>query len=424
MENPRYSAVKLLMRMLSDGSYSNLLLDKTLAESEMTAADKRLCSMLFYGVTERLLTLRHIVSCYSKKPPEKLDADILCILYTGLYQLKYCEKIPERAAVNESVKLTAAFRKKSASGFVNAVLRQFLRDGKEIRMPEDRWQALEVQYSAPAELIQLIVKEHGEEAAERFLADSLKPPPCTVRLNTLRAEDLPGMTACEEVPGAYFADMPDVSHMPEFREGLFHVQDIASQLCCAILNPQPGETILDVCAAPGGKTFTIAERMENQGEVYAFDLHPKRVGLIHEGAERLGLTIVHADVQDAKQPRAEMPQADRILCDVPCSGLGVIRRKPEIKYKPLSDFAGLPEIQYAILEQAAKYLKSGGTLVYSTCTVSRAENEAVVQKFLAVHPEFRPEPLTELGITEGWTTFLPGRLNCDGFFAARLKKEG
>lgn len=424
MENPRYTAVKLLMRMLSDGSYSNLLLDKTLAASDMTEADKRLCSMLFYGVTERLLTLRHIVSCYSKKPPEKLDADILCILYTGLYQLRWCEKIPDRAAVNESVKLTAQFRKKSASGFVNAVLRQFLRDGKEIRIPEDREKALEVEYSAPAELIRLLMQEHGEEAAERFLADSLKPPPCTVRLNTLRADDLPGMQPCADVPGAFFADVADVSHTPEFQEGLLHVQDISSQLCCAILNPQPGETILDVCAAPGGKSFTIAERMENKGEVYAFDLHPKRVKLIQEGAQRLGLSIIRADVQDAKQFRADMPQADRILCDVPCSGLGVIRRKPEIKYKALSEFAGLPEIQYAILENASGYLKPGGTLVYSTCTVSDAENKTVVQRFLAAHPEFRPEPLTELGIPEGWTTFLPGKFDCDGFFAARMKKEG
>lgn len=428
MENARSMAVRLLVRMLKDGSFSNLLLDKALAESALIEADKRLCAMLFYGVTERLLTLRHIVSCYSKKPPEKLDADILCILYTGLYQLKFCEKIPERAAVNESVKLTAVFRKKSASGFVNAVLRQFLRDGKEIRMPGERLQALEVQYSAPAALIQTLIEEHGREAAERFLEDSLQPPPCTVRLNTLKAtpEQLDGcrLVACERVPGAFFADMPDVSHTQAFREGLFHVQDLSSQLCCAVLNPQPGETILDVCAAPGGKTFTIAERMENQGAVYAFDLHPKRVKLIREGAERLGLTIVRADVQDAKRFREDMPAADRILCDVPCSGLGVIRRKPEIKYKPLTDFEELPDVQYAILERAVQYLKPGGTLVYSTCTVLRRENEAVVQKFLAAHPEFRPEPLAELGIPEGWTTFLPGELNCDGFFAARLKKEG
>lgn len=422
-ENPRYIAVKLLIRMLSDGSWSNLLLDKELTRSELGEQDRRLCSMLVYGVIERLLTLRHIVSCYSKRPPEKLDTEVLCILYTGLYQLKYCEKIPERAAVDESVRLAALFRKKSAAGFINAVLRQFLRDGKELRMPEDEQQALEVRYSAPAALIGLLMQEHGREAAERFLEDSLKPPPCTVRLNTLRIKTLPDMRACPETEGAFFADVPDISHSAAFREGLLHVQDLSSQLCCAILDPQPGETVLDVCAAPGGKSFTIAERMENRGVVYAFDLHPKRVKLIQEGAERLGLDIIQTAVQDAKQHRPDMPEADRILCDVPCSGLGVIRRKPEIKYKKLPDFAGLPEVQYAILENASGYLKPGGTLVYSTCTVSRAENEAVVEKFLAAHPEFSPVPLTELGIAEGWTTFLPGERNCDGFFAARLKRE-
>ena len=184
-----------------------------------------------------------------------------------------------------------------------------------------------------------------------------------------------------------------------------------------------GETVLDVCAAPGGKTFTIAEMMENRGTVYAFDLHPKRVKLIADGAARLGLSCITAAVQDARKPREDMPAADRILCDVPCSGYGVIRRKPEIRYQPLSASERLPEIQYAILENAAHYLKPGGTLVYATCTILRRENEAVVQRFLEAHPEFAPVPLTELDRQEGWITFTPSAGDCDGFFAARLRRH-
>ena len=202
------------------------------------------------------------------------------------------------------------------------------------------------------------------------------------------------------------------------------LQDLSPQLCCKALGAQPGETVFDVCAAPGGKTFTIAEMMKNHGTVYAFDLHPNRVKLISEGAARLGLTCIHAEAQDAKVHRDNLPAADRVLCDVPCSGLGVIRRKPEIKYKPLQEFAGLPSIQYAILENAAGYLRPGGTLVYATCTVLREENEAVLERFLAEHPGFSPVPLTEFGCSAGWKTFSCADYDCDGFFVGRLKREG
>ena len=204
---------------------------------------------------------------------------------------------------------------------------------------------------------------------------------------------------------------------------MFHVQDTASQLCCQILAPEKGQTVLDMCAAPGGKTFTLAEMMQNQGTLYAFDLHPHRVKLIQEGAERLGLTCVHTDVQNAAQYQKDLPKADRILCDVPCSGFGVIRRKPEIKYKSLESFETLPELQYQILETSAKYLKSGGILVYSTCTILKQENEEVVMKFLNAHPEFEPVPLKEFNSEKSWMTFSPAYADCDGFFAAKLRRK-
>lgn len=427
-DSARSLAVRLLLRTFTAGGYSNLLLDQALDASSLNAADKRLCAMLYYGVTERLLTLEHIAGCYTKRPVEKLDREVQFILYLGLYQLLYCEKIPERAAVSETVALTGVFRKKSASGFVNAVLRSFLRDGKAIRYPADQWLKKQAEFSAPAALIQKVTEQLGEERADRFFANALLPPPVTVRLNQTRAQasDIADLnpTPCESAEYAYFAHVPDVSRTESYQKGYFHVQDLAPQLCCKALNPQPGETVFDVCAAPGGKTFTIAELMENRGIVYAFDLHPNRVKLISDGAKRLGLDCIRAEAQDAKRFRDDLPQADRVLCDVPCSGIGVIRRKPEIKYKQLSEFAPLPGIQYAILENASRYLRPGGTLVYATCTVLREENEDVLERFLTTHPEFSPVPLTEFSCDAGYKTFTCDDCDCDGFFVGRLKKEG
>ena len=427
-ETARSLAVRLLLRTFTAGSYSNLLLDQALETSKLNAADKRLCAMLYYGVTERFLTLEHIAGCYTSRPLHKLDREVRFILYLGFYQLLYCEKIPDRAAVSETVALTGVFRKKSASGFVNAVLRSFLRDGKVIHYPKDKWQRKQAEYSVPAELIQKVTEQHGEEMADRFFTNALLPPPMTIRLNPLRAtaDDIAELSPrpCEAMEHAYFTQAADIAGTESFRKGYFHVQDLAPQLCCQALAPQAGETVFDVCAAPGGKTFTIAEMMQNQGIVYAFDLHPNRVRLIAEGATRLGLDCIRAEVQDAKVHRSDLPQADRILCDVPCSGLGVIRRKPEIKYKKLQEFAGLPEVQYAILDNASGYLKAGGTLVYATCTVLREENESVLERFLAAHPDFSPVPLTEYGTDPCWKTFTCADYDCDGFFVGKLKKEG
>lgn len=431
MQSARLLAVKLLCRTEEDGSYSNLLLDQSLADAQLSPPDKKLCAQLYYGVIERRLTLLHILRTYSKKPPEKLDTIIRNILYLGLYQLAYCDRIPDRAAVNESVLLTKQCKKASASGFVNAVLRSFLRDNKTIRMPEDAWQRCEVEYSVPAALCRRLAEERGMEFTQAFLADALRTPPTTIRLNplcgTVQALEEEGFSPVpiERLPYAYTISAADVRKSKAFSAGMFHVQDLSSQLCCAILAPKPEETVLDMCAAPGGKTFTMAQMMENRGTVLAFDLHEHRAKLIDDGAKRLGLTCISARTGDASQFSPDLPKADRILCDVPCSGFGVIRRKPEIRYKPLTDFQELPELQYRILENAARYLKKGGTLVYSTCTVLQAENEAVVERFLAVHPEFELVPLTEFGFSQGYAVFSVLYDNCDGFFAARLRrKEG
>lgn len=431
MGNARATAVKLLMQVFDNHSYSNLALDQKLINSDLSVQEKALCTQLYYGVIERRITLEYLTKVYSQKNPEKLDAPVRYILYLGFYQLKYCDKIPDRAAVNESVKLAGYFRKKSASGFINAVLRKFQRAEKEIPLTGNTIEDQQIKYSIPGELLEKLLSEQGEAFTECFLENSLCTAPCTIRHNSL-AENTPEneMIFQELQPdpwnileNAWKIHIPDLSHTKAFQNGLFHVQDLSSQFCCKVLNAQPGETIFDMCAAPGGKTLTIAQYMQDQGKLYAFDLHPHRVKLIQQGVERLKLTCVHTGVQNAAEYNQDLPMADRILCDVPCSGFGVIRRRPEIKYKSLESVQDLPALQLKILENSSGYLKPGGILVYSTCTVLKQENQDVVKKFLDLHPNFECLPLKELGITDGCAVLSSQYADCDGFFIAKLHRK-
>ena len=392
---------------------------------------------LFYGVLERRLTLDHVIRTNSKIAFEKLDKAAVQILRTGLYQLLYMPSVPESAAVNESVKMCKKLKCFSAQGFVNGMLRSFIRSGKKISYlgisPEKR---LSVEYSCPEWLTEKFISEYGMDFAVRALKASVGKPPVYARVNVLRtttdkviaelakqrikAAPYPGLVNCIRLEKA-----GDIEKCAPFRQGLFHVQDISSQLCCLTLRPVVNETVLDVCAAPGGKSFTLAELMGNNGKLYSMDLHDMRVGLIEDGAARLGIKIITAMQNDASKFNGALPQADRVLCDVPCSGFGVIRRKPEIKYKPPEEFAGLPEIQYQILETSARYVKSGGTLVYSTCTLSRAENDDVADRFAASHPEFmpivQPVPLSAPGDYK--RTYCPDENGGDGFFTASFRRK-
>ncbi len=437
MADPRLTVVKMLMKMESSEAYSNLLLDHAFNEAELSDRDKAFAAALFYGVLERRLTLDHVIRTNSKIAFEKLDKAAVQILRTGLYQLLYMPSVPESAAVNESVKMCKKLKCFSAQGFVNGMLRSFIRSGKKISYlgisPEKR---LSVEYSCPEWLTEKFISEYGMDFAVRALKASVGKPPVYARVNSLRtttdkviaelskqrikAAPYPGLVNCIRLEKA-----GDIEKCAPFRQGLFHVQDISSQLCCLTLRPVVNETVLDVCAAPGGKSFTLAELMGNNGKLYSMDLHDMRVGLIEDGAARLGIKIITAMQNDASKFNGALPQADRVLCDVPCSGFGVIRRKPEIKYKPPEEFAGLPEIQYQILETSARYVKSGGTLVYSTCTLSRAENDDVADRFAASHPEFmpivQPVPLSAPGDYK--RTYCPDENGGDGFFTASFRRK-
>lgn len=433
MADPRYTAAKLLDKTLKSGSYSNIQLNSGLERSDLDSQGKKLCTAIYYGVIQRRITLDYILAQYCSRPLSKMDSIIVTILRCGVYQLLYMDSIPDNAAVNESVRLAKQFGKTSASGMVNAVLRSFIRGGKKIfsEPVNDEILQYSVMYSISGELAESLINDYGEEKARQFAEFSVESEKATfIRRNPLKCTHEELVKALSDVELftddelCYRLESGAVIGTNAFKSGFFHVQDISSQLCCEALAPTENDCVLDICAAPGGKTFTMAEMMNGRGEIHAFDLHEKRVKLIREGAERLGLANISAKSGDATVYDENIPKCTKILCDVPCSGFGVISHKPEIKYKSLSEFERLPEIQYNIAQNALNYLAVGGEMVYSTCTVRKAENEAVIERLLKNHPEIE---LAELPLLRGRkytnpVTFFPDDFNGDGFFVAKLKK--
>lgn len=425
MSTAREAAAKALMGVFAGGGYSNLVLDGALGRAELSPRDKAFCSALFYGVVERCITLDWAIAAYSSVPLKKMDDTVLQILRCAFYQLLYMPSVPQSAAVNEAVELCRKLGKGKTSGFVNGVLRSFLRADKAMPRPKDKLRASEVHYSIPGPLIQLWRKGYGETTAHTILEGTLTKAPLFIRVNTcktsptqltkLLTEAGVKVLPCHESANALILEEAgSITGLPGFAQGLFHVQDLASQLCAQALDARPGMRVLDVCAAPGGKSFTAAQTMENTGEVVALDLYDHRAGLIAEGASRLGLSCIHASVGDATVYDPNRGEFDRVLCDVVCSGFGILRRKPEIRYKPLKSIDGIWQIQYNILNTSSHYCKKGGRLIYSTCTLNPQENQEVVNQFLAEHPQF--------ALVEE-TTRLPGQGGSDGFFFAVLQRK-
>jgi len=432
MKNVRHIAAKALLDAQRRAAWSNLSLDAHLRRNDLSSADAAFVSALFYGVIERRLTLDACVSAHSAQPLKKLSPQVLCALRIGIYQLLYMDT-PDHAAVAESVELARNLKMPHAAGFVNGVLRSFLRAGKAIPLPGGPVSArLSVEYSCPEPLVRLLLDSAGEEAARRFLSDSLGRPPVAVRVNTLRT-DPSQLVALLEQDGVGATSHPQISDclllestgaiakLSSYRQGLFHVQDVSSQLCVMSLGLKPGMRVLDACAAPGGKTFTAAQLLEEKGEVVACDVHERRVGLISKRAERMGLSNISTLCRDMTAPQDDLGLFDAVLCDVPCSGYGVIRRKPEIKYKPIDEFANISIMQYNILENSSQYCKEGGALLYSTCTFNPAENAQVTDRFIREHPEFSPHPLGGL-LGEGVSRTLLGEFGGDGFYLAAFRK--
>ena len=432
--SPRMAAFSLLLQQQRSGSYSNLLLEKSDWMQSFDARDRAFVTTLFYGVIERLITLDYNVSLYLQKPLKKLQPEAVVLLRLGAYQILFLQSVPASAAVNESVKL-AKQKCRYAAGLINAVLRKVANNGLCLPPESNYLHHVSVKYSCPEWLVNRWLSCYGKDDMLGILESSLQPAKLTVRVNTVKTNidalqkqlllegveseplPVPDALSLKKLPCA-------LDQLPSFRKGFFHVQDKASMLCALAVDAKPGQTVYDLCASPGGKSFTIAETMENRGVLRAYDLYEKRAGLIAAGAQRLGLNCIATAAADASQFDPARPAADRVLCDVPCSGLGILRQKPEVKYKDPTSLQQLPEIQQSILQTGARYVKNGGRLVYSTCALEPKENEQVCEAFLRLHPDFFAVPPLPALSDDCFLTLMPHKLDCDGFFIAAFQKRG
>jgi 16S rRNA (cytosine967-C5)-methyltransferase len=423
-----------------------LLTDSFKRYRYFTSLDRAFLTELTYGVTRWRERLDWGIRQFSKIPIEKIELETLNILRLGLYQILFLSRTPFSAAVNESVELAKRIRGKGGAGFVNAVLRSAIRQRDEIPYPdicEDPVLHLSVVQSHPLWLVQRWVREMGVEETLKICMFNNQISPLTLRTNTLKInrKDLLEKLKEEELspnPTAYSEEGIVLQHprptsdLPFLRKGLAIIQDEASQLVTSYLDPKPGEQLLDACAAPGGKTTHMAQKMGNQGNIYALDLTKGKLDLIEELCERLGIRIVKTIKGDASKILS-FPQGmkfDRILADVPCSGFGTLRRNPDLKWRRGEvDIRRMSDLQFSILCNLSMYLKEGGVLIYSTCTIFSEENEDVVEKFLKGHPEFHLDRMDHL-LQEKCRPFIHGRYfktfppkgDMDGFFVARLMK--
>ncbi len=437
VKSARQLAFEVLMKIEKDKAFSNLALDSAVKAYCQNSTDCAFVSHLVYGVVERKITLDYVISKYLDKPIKKLKADVLNVLRIGAYQLLFSDKIPQSAAVNESVKLAKSNKSAYASGMINAVLRKITRNDLDFSNITDETERISVMCSAPVELVKFLVFHYGAENAEKFLLSSLEPKQIFIKVNTTKisVDELVKKLASEGVKsektllhnGLKIHLNGAVYELDCFKEGLFHVEDLSSQLCVEALGAYDGCTAIDVCAAPGGKTFSIAEDMCNKGTLYSFDIYEQRVDLIKSGAERLGLDCIVPCVNDATIFNESIPQADRVLCDVLCSGLGIIGKKPEIKYKKLDEIKPLIPLQKQILNVSSQYVKKGGRLVYSTCSINPNENRKVCDAFLKENPDFlsvKVLPDIERTIDEGdYLTLMLHTNKCDGFFIALFERK-
>lgn len=428
MKNPRRIAYEILLSVLYEGAYSNIAINKALRNSDLQNMDRGFVTELVYGTISKKLYLAYMIQKFSKTPIKKLSKEVMTILYMGLYQILYMDSVTEFAAVDESVKLCKKVFPKG-SGFVNGVLRNILRDedASEIHM-KDKKQYLSVRYNVSMDIVTLFDHQYGSAEAEHILQALEEKPALYIRANALKisAAELQKMLeaeghlvqAVQEEPSALqVANFKRIETNEAYRKGLFTVQDISSMQAVRALDPQEGETILDICASPGGKSTFIAELMNNKGKIYARDISERKLKLVESTAERLGIDIIETAAMDGTVLAEGLKDTfDRVLVDAPCSGLGIIRKKPELRYKTLKDIEPIYEVQAKILENAWQYLKSGGILVYATCTINKDENEKQIEAFLS------KKSTSEYALISQETKLFRAH-ESDGFYVAKIKKN-
>ena len=406
------------------------------------ALDRReaaLAARLTYGVLQNRALLDFYLGQFCAQPFAQLEPFIRDVLRLGAYQILYMDRVPDSAAVDECVKMVKAKNRRRAAGLVNAVLRRLSREKEQLpALPAgSRAEYLALRYSHPVWLVERLLELLDGEEAEAFLRLNNEGVPTTIQRNPLRCT---GEELAESLDrsGARLAPhpwLPDcflleggggLEAMPAFRDGFFQVQDAAARAAVLAAGPRPEDRVLDVCAAPGGKSFAAAMEMADRGEIVACDIHRHKLELIGKGAARLGITCIRPELADGRQERAEwLGRFDLVLCDVPCSGLGIIRKKPDIRYKDPGALAGLPAVQRAILDNACGYVRPGGVLLYATCTVLPEENQGVTEDFLARHGDFVKEPFSLPGWegeTDGSLTLWPQRHGTDGFYICKMRR--
>ncbi len=428
MDKVRLTATKILYDVAKNGAYSNVSLAQILRQEKFSDLDRRFCTELVYGAIKAGESLDWKISKYLNRPLSKVDDKVLAVLRAGFYQIFFMEKVPPSAAVNESVELSKTFCGLWESKFVNAVLRSATRKPHISDFPTgDDVNSLAIRNFHSAWLVKLFIEEFGLDAAKKLLQFNNTDPPLCLRVNflkttrenildelkTLGIEAEPSTLAPE---GIICRKHGALDELQILSAGFCQVQDESSMTAARILNPQPNEFVIDCCAAPGGKATHLAELMKNRGRIIAADIYEKKLKHIKQNAARLGIKIIEPLLLDARElDKKFFEQADKVLVDAPCSGLGVIRRKADLRWKKNPDeLKKLPALQEKILSSASKTLKRGGTLLYSTCTITRHENQDVVEKFLAANENFA---LVEM------KTLLPHITNTDGFFFAKFIRK-
>ncbi len=431
----RETALNVLIACRREAGWSNSVLKHYISRDRLDRREAALATRLCYGVVQNRLLLDYYLQQLLTGKPGALHPAVRDVLHLGLYQLYLMDKIPQTAAVNEAVTLAKKYcrRVPGAPGLVNAVLRKAAT--ASLQQPKSYVE----KYSHPQELVDLLKDYVGKERLEGMLRANNGIPPTVVQVNTLRT-DVQALTACLEKAGVsverhswlqeclVLSGTGDLERLEAFREGLFYVQDAAARLSVLCAQLSRDSWVLDCCAAPGGKSFAAALAMGGTGHITSCDIHEHKTALIENGAKRLGLENITVCYKDAAVFDPQWENAfDAVLADVPCSGYGIIRKKPDIRYKSPASMAELPQLQLQILQNQARYVKPGGVLLYSTCTLVRSENEGVVERFLATGADFTLEPLplpAALGTNEsGMLALVPGEYDTDGFFIARLRKK-
>ena len=421
----RIAAVSALNSCLYKNAFSQSEIEKNIAKYSLAPNDASLFTKIFLGTLQNLYVCDRHIKAYSERSTDSLDDTVRSILETAFYQLLFLDKVPARAVVNDAVSLAGYFRLKSSAGFVNAVLRSFLREPEKVSLPirEETARFLSGQYSAPIWLCERLADERGFETAEAFLKASQDEPDIFVNANTLKIspEDFEKELSGYLGERSRYADYcwklkasGNIRKLPGYEEGHFYVQNPSAKAVSCMADIKPGDNILDACAAPGGKSVTSAIKMRNRGKILSCDISEAKLRRIEENSSRLGIDIMDTRRMDASVFCTEFSESfDTVIADVPCSGLGVIKSRPEIKYKKKEEIAALPEIQKRIALNLKNYVKAGGQLVYSTCTVLKAENEELVREVLEESPELK---------LENEKLFLPTDGESDGFYIAVLRK--